>query len=127
MRSRGDRDDRLRRALLVILLTLGVALGGSAAPAQATPNYDWPGMKKCGTFKAEDYRIWVYAKHVSCRKARRIQKEYWIAPDSRKVIHNGGSGADGWVKLKRYPGWRCGSGAGGGDCVRGNKYAGYQN
>ena len=117
---------RLRRAFNRGLLGVGIAFALNANPAHSTPNYDWPGMKKCGTFQAE-YRIWVYAKRMSCRKARRIQKEYWLGPDSRKVIHNGGSGANGYVTLKRYPGWRCGSGAGGGSCTRMNRSASYQN
>ena len=110
------------RAVVVALVA-----GATALPAaHATPNYDWPGMKKCGTFEA-GYRIWVYAKHMRCRNARRVQREYWLAPADRRVVHNGGSGAFGWVTLKRYPGWRCSSGAGGGSCRHGEKIAGYQN
>jgi hypothetical protein len=112
----------LARANVVVLLVATAALPA----AHATPNYDWPGMKRCGTFQAQ-YRIWVYAKNMRCRSARRIQKEYWLAPADRRVVHNGGSGALGWVTLTRYPGWRCSSGAGGGSCRRGEKIAGYQN
>jgi len=114
----------LIKLLTAASITIALAFGASAA--HSTPNYDWPGMKKCGTFDA-GLTIWVYAKHVSCKTARRIQKEYWLGPKSRKIIHNGGSGAAGWVKLKRYPGWTCTSGSGGGGCSRGNKLAGYQN
>ena len=113
------------RAVAVAICSATCVLG-AALPAQAGSRWDWPGMTKCGTFKA-DYTIHVYAKHISCSKARRIQKEYWLGPDSRKVIHNGGSGASGWVTLKRYPGWRCGSGSGGGSCTRGGRMAAYQN
>ena len=111
-------------------LASGAAVAGLAlavSPAGATPNYDWPGMKKCGTFKAQSLTIYVYAKNIKCVSARRIQKEYWLAPKSRKVVHNGGTGASGWVTLKRYPGWRCTSGSGGGGCNRGKKSASYQN
>jgi hypothetical protein len=117
---------RLRDLLLIGLVIAAVTLSVSGGTAHATPNYDWPGMKKCGTFKAE-YRIWVYAKHITCRTARRIQKEYWLGPDSRKVVYNGGTGAGGWITLKRFPGWKCTSGAGGGGCSRGRKSASYQN
>jgi len=103
-----------------------IALLTAAAPAAATPNYDWPGMKKCGTFQAS-IKIYVYAKNIKCKTARRIQIEFWRGPKSRRVVHNGGTGADGWVALKRYPGWRCTSGSGGGGCSRGKKTAGYQN
>lgn len=118
-----------RRALRRLLAGPMVACLGLVllVPAtHATPDYDWPGMKKCGIFQA-DYTIWVYAKHIPCRRARRIQKEYWLAPADRKVVHHGGTGASGWVTLKRYPGWRCTSGSGGGQCTRGEKIAGYQN
>lgn len=101
-----------------------LALAGVAA---ATPGYDWPGMTKCGSFEAS-YRIYVYANDdLRCRKARRIMRELWFGPERRKVRVNGGTGADGYVRLKRYPGWRCTSGAGGGACERGRKVAGYQN
>jgi hypothetical protein len=114
----------LTRGLISSAIVIVLALSASAA--HSTPNYDWPGMKKCGTFQAE-YKIWVYAKHIPCSTARRIQKEYWLAPKSRKVIHNGGTGAAGWITLERFPGWKCASGAGGGACQRGGKVAGYQN
>ena len=84
----------VRRPLLATVLALACSGALPATSAIATPNYDWPGMKKCGTFQAK-YKIWVYAQHVSCRTARRIQKEYWLAPDSRRVVHNGGTGAGG--------------------------------
>lgn len=114
-----------RRAALIAALLVGLA-AASGSMAVATPNYDWPGMRKCGTFEA-GYKIWVYAKHITCRRARRIQKEYWLAPARRRVVHHGGTGAFGWVTLKRYPGWRCTSGAGGGNCQKGKRFASYQN
>jgi hypothetical protein len=107
-------------------LAAAIALLTFAAPAAATPDYDWPGMKKCGTFRASS-TIYVYAKNITCKTARRIQIEFWRGPKRRQVVHNGGTGADGWITLKRYPRWRCTSGSGGGGCSRGNKTAGYQN
>lgn len=85
-----------------------------------------PEYKFCGAFNAE-YRIQVYETHMSCDRAIKIQKEYWRGPDERKVIVNGGSGAAGYVLLKRFPGWKCTSGAGGGACRKGRKAAAYQN
>jgi hypothetical protein len=114
---------RFKPRLLLLALAASVLLA-SQSVAYATP-YDWPGMKKCGPFQAE-YKIWVYAKNMRCAKARLIQKEYWLGPDSEKVVVDGGSGAEGYVFLKRFPGWRCGSGAGGGSCTKGRKIAGYQ-
>jgi hypothetical protein len=85
-----------------------------------------PGTRRCGTFRSS-YRIHVYAKKISCKKARRIQKTYWRGPDSGRVVHNGGTGAYGWITLKKFPGYRCTSGAGGGVCKKGNKEAWYLN
>jgi hypothetical protein len=111
-------------ATLLILLGL-VASSGVTSSASAAGPYG-PGYKYCGSFKA-GYHIRVYATHLSCRKAVDIQKEYWLGPRHRKVVVNGGSGAFGYVLLKRYPGWRCGSGAGGGQCTKGKASAAYQD
>jgi hypothetical protein len=120
------RSMRTSRYLTYVALAVATTLLTFAGTAAATPNYDWPGMKKCGTFKAGS-KIYVYAKNITCKKARRIQIEYWRGPKSRRVVHNGGTGAAGWITLKRYPGWRCTSGSGGGGCSRGDKSASYQN
>jgi hypothetical protein len=81
------------------------------------------GYKGCGSFQAR-YIIHVYAKHVSCRKARRVQKEYWLAPESKKELV-GPDEYNGYVRLKRFPGWHCTSGAMAGACVKGRREAGY--
>jgi hypothetical protein len=84
-------------------------------------------MKKCGSFKAKGYRIYVYAnKRLSCERARRVMKARW-GPSSGIVTHNGGTGASGWITLKKYPGWKCYSGAGGGTCRKSKAVAGYQS
>jgi hypothetical protein len=120
------RFPKMRQMCGAAALVIAISLGLSGV-ALGTPGYDWPGMSKCGSFKAS-YRIYVYANdHLRCAKARRIMKEYWLGPESRKVIVNGGTGASGYVKLKRYKGWRCFSGAGGGTCRHGRAVAGYQN
>jgi hypothetical protein len=100
-----------------------------AGPAAAWPGpdgaYDWPGMKKCGSFPAE-YRIYVYAnKRVGCGKARKVMKAWWLGKPGTVVEHDGPTG--GYVTLKRFPGWRCDSGAGGGGCRKGRRVAAYQN
>jgi len=43
----------------------------------------------------------MYAKNIKCKTARRIQIEYLRGPKSRRVVHNGGTGAGGWITLKR--------------------------
>jgi hypothetical protein len=115
-------------ALAVSVTAFAGPVEGSGHAAAPGPNgaYDWPGMKKCGSFQA-DYRIYVYAnKHLRCKKATRIMRAFW-GPDSGLVLHNGGSGASGWVTLKKHPGWKCYSGSGGGTCRKGRATAGYQN
>jgi hypothetical protein len=119
---------RTSRATIWVL-ALAASAAAFAGPAAAWPGpdgaYDWPGMKKCGSFPAS-YRIYVYAnKHVGCRKARKVMKAWWLGKPGTVVEHDGPTG--GYVTLKRFPGWRCDSGAGGGACRKGRRVAGYQN
>ena len=112
--------------LLAALVALALAaLASGPAPAGAAGPYG-PEYRSCGTFRAT-YKIHVYETNTTCRRARRIQKEYWLAPERRKVAVNGGYGADGYFRLKRFPGWRCSSGSGGGACIKGEMVAAYQN
>ncbi len=107
--------------MAVLALGLVAPAGGSATTAS-----EWgPGFKACGSFHA-GYRIQVFAKDVGCAKARRIQKEYWLGPPSRQIAHIPKVGPE-VVRLKRFPGWRCVSGTGGGTCIKGRKVAGYSD
>ena len=119
----------MRVAVVAVSAALAVGLGAGGGVATAGPDgaYDWPGMKKCGSFKAKGYRIYVYAnKRLSCKRARRVMRARW-GPSSGIVTHNGGTGASGWITLKKYPGWKCYSGAGGGTCRKRKAVAGYQS
>lgn len=102
---------------MVCVLALAPAGGASASSSP------WPGYRKCGSFQAR-YRIHVYARHVSCHTARRVEKEYWLAPESEKELV-GPDSYNGYVRLKRFPGWRCTSGAMAGGCRKGRKEAPY--
>jgi hypothetical protein len=94
--------------------------------SSATTAADWgPGFKDCGSFHAE-YKIHVFARDVSCAKARRIQEEFWRGPSSRKTEVITPKGPV-YIKLKRFPGWKCSSGAGGGTCTNGKKVAAYSD
>jgi hypothetical protein len=107
---------------------LAILAVGLAAPTagSATSASDWgPGFKGCGSFHA-GYKIQVFAKDVSCAKARQIQKEYWLGPKNRKVEIVPAQGPPE-VRLKRFPGWRCHSGTGGGTCTKGTKVAAYSD
>jgi hypothetical protein len=112
--------NRLRAAAAIVatvVMGLVAPAGGSATGAS-----DWgPGFKACGSFHAE-YKVQVFAKDVNCAKARRIQKEYWLAPKSRTIEI-----VPPEVRLKRFPGWRCFSGTGGGTCTKGDKVAAYSD
>jgi hypothetical protein len=107
----------------VVLLAL-VWLGGLLAlPGQGDAFTVLAGYKSCRSFQAP-YTIHVVAKHVSRRTAIKVQKEYWLAPESEKELV-GPDEYNGYVRLKRFPGWRCTSGAIAGACVKGRKEAAY--
>lgn len=116
------------RGLLALLTTALVA--ASLTPAAAAPvsgkHPSWPGLHYCGSFQS-DYKIYVYKKGITCRKAMRIQREYWNGKRADRVTVNGGTGAAGYTVLKKFPGWKCGSGSGGGSCNKGKATAAYQN
>jgi hypothetical protein len=115
----GPRRSR-RAAAVAVLLVLFVA----ACLPQAGDAFTVPaGYKGCGSFKAR-YTIHVFVKHVSCRIALRVQKEYWLAPEDEKELV-GPDEYNGYVRLKRFPGWRCTSGAMAGACAKGRKEAAY--
>lgn len=109
---------------LLAALSLLLGLIGAASPGSAPGSYY--GFHYCTSFRAS-HPVRVYEQHMPCRKAVRIQKEYWLAPSSRKVVVNGGVGARGYVLLKRFPGWKCTAGSGGGECAKGRKVALYQD
>lgn len=119
---------RLAFAVAAVLATAGVATASAADPPISHTQHASYKIDHgfCVSFKA-GYWIDVYAANMSCTKAFQIQKEYWLGPKSRKRVFHGGTGAMGYVLLKRYPGWKCTSGSGGGACTKGNKSAGYQN
>lgn len=106
---------------------MAILVLGLVAPtlSSATTVADWgPGFKGCGSF--DTGHVHVFAENIGCTKARRIQKEYWLAPKSRTVEVTPPSGPPE-VRLKRFPGWICASGSGGGSCVKGDKVAAYSD
>jgi hypothetical protein len=117
------------RATLLATLASVVALGATV-PATADDPYWGPGYTSCGRMtmhsrEAGTVKLYIATRHATCNTAVKIQREYWTAPKSRLKIVNGGSGASGYVLLKRYPGWKCTSGAGG--CSRGKRTAAYSH
>lgn len=112
---------RLLCALVVIVTGFAVLLLVPARSAAETPF--GPHYRSCGSFHAE-YKINVYASRVNCRRAMRIQREFWLAPPDRIVEVYRRRGPQ-LILLKRFPGWKCFSGAGGGGCHKGRKVAAY--
>ena len=112
------------RRLRIIACAVLVALSVPAATDFALAAPHVPGMKYCGSFNAKSLRIYVYANgHVTCAKSRRVQKAYWRG----KTVYHDCSPACAYSTLKRYPGWRCNSGAGGGDCRKRKKVSHYES
>ncbi|WP_217925002.1 hypothetical protein [Miltoncostaea oceani] len=113
---------------LVALLGASIFLAVSPSDAEGhrAVNYWGADYKSCGSFETS-YHTHVYAKGIKCRLAVRLQKEYWNAPARFKVIVNGGSGAEGYTRLRRFPGWICRSGSGGGSCAKGKRVSAYSN
>lgn len=96
-------------AVLQSLLLLGVCLAGVASA-----------HKRCGSFLIADgdFRITVFKSGpTTCRTATRVLKEF---KKYQRIV-----GDDEPYGLKRYPGWRCYEGAGGGNCLNGRKTALY--
>jgi hypothetical protein len=82
------------------------------------------GYQVCKSFQAGGATIYVSAKHLRCKKAGKVLREYFLAPESQKEVVGPGA-YNGYVRLKRFPGWRCTSGAGAGGCRKGRKMAAY--
>lgn len=120
--SLGSRACAALFATSIALLGLATVIDGPPAASAAGPY--GPSYRSCGSFQAE-YHIRVYETHMSCHRAVRSQKEYWLAPPTRTVEVN--HGGRPYVLLKRFPGWKCFSGAGGGTCNKGRKVAAYQD
>ena len=109
-------------SLLILALTFLAPTVTSATTAA-----DWgPGFKACGSFRDGGGTIHVFAKDISCAKSRRIQKALWLRPRSGWITHIPKVGPEK-IRLKRFPGYVCVSGTGGGTCIKGEKVSAYSN
>jgi len=121
----------VRHFSTLLIATILLALLAFGAPTSTAADPYWgPAYRACGrqTFHSHEQgtvRVYVAEQHTTCKTARKIQREYWTAPNSRLTIIAGGTGAAGYVLLKRYPGWKCTSGAGAGSCQKSRRFAGY--
>jgi hypothetical protein len=105
----------VKKALLLVVLV--VALSSEAVPASAHSSHYLDGYSHCGpVHNGTGAKIWVSAQGVSCGLARRVDHEFYFGPEDRKRHHGGSTVEQSWWTLKRFPGWRCGEGTGGGSC-----------
>jgi len=113
------------RWLMAALIALTLLLGPTVQSASA---WTWPGMTLCGTMRVSwvpGHRIIYYAHGIHCATARAIEYEIFLAPASHRVVHNAQS-RNAWTGLRRFKGWRCYFGAGGGQCIKGRMQSGFQ-
>jgi hypothetical protein len=115
----------MRRTLAIgiALLLLGAVL---LAPGAASGAGYWgPGFKICRALRTHGEKLYVSAQNLPCGKAIRLTKAYWFSPPGQTELV-GESEYNGYVRLKRFPGWRCNSGAGGaGGCHKGRQFAAF--
>jgi hypothetical protein len=103
---------------LTAALALALALVAPAGAASA---------KTCGTF-THGYHYEVSASGgVSCRSALRIVKSFIRSNASWKKHSIDDTTAGTYYTNRRYKGWRCAEGSGGGSCHRGKRTASYTN
>ncbi len=95
---------RWRAAIGVVLGGLALALAPTAAATHG-----------CGLVRADSgtLAVDVFRGHARCSLAKRVIRIYFSGGGER---HDGGSTATSYAIIGR---WRCGSGTGGGGCIRG--------
>jgi hypothetical protein len=120
----GEAPRWFSRRILAVTGLVAYALTLSLPAHAVAAGYWGPGFRICHSFVDRRGSIYVSARHVSCRKAVRVEREYWLAPKRRKELV-GPDEYNGYVRLKRFPGWRCTSGAGAGGCRKGRHEAVY--
>jgi hypothetical protein len=109
---------RIPRGVLEDFFGEGYCAGYASSPARVGS------MRKCGWMHGRNHwKAKITATYMRCRKARRILR-YWFEDGPGVHYHPEGSE---WWNLDRYPGWRCGFGAGAGACSKGRRIAGYQS
>lgn len=107
--------------LVVTAAVLAATNGGAVASPVAHV-----AARQCGSLYDSQYQYKVTAKRVSCKFARRIVRSYRVNLRRGWRSNGGDSLASRVWTSKRYPGWGCGDGSGGGLCFRGSKSAGWE-
>jgi hypothetical protein len=112
-----------------VLVTSAVLLVLAASAAGATPAHPGalpPANRYCATIRYSELPTDLYAKGLSCGLAVRVLRAWLVGPRSGVIEVDGGSGGfRGYDRLRSYPGFQCGSGAGGGWCTKHEQTASY--
>ena len=110
-----------RGALLLVLVAVAAVAPGALATAAPTGHADGATVahaaRACDGFRLHGLRFHVTVERgpVSCRTARRVLRRFLAGGG---VKHGGPSSAETYWTLGR---WKCGTGAGGGGCIRGGR------
>jgi hypothetical protein len=105
-----------RWAALALALLAFLALPIAGAGATSVDYPFGPDFRHCGPVRGGDsFAIHVSAKKLACPRAKRVVREFYFGTERRKR-HHGPENYNGWWTLKRFPGWRCTEGTGGGGC-----------
>lgn len=96
---------------LLLCLAIAVATVVRVAPAVGAS------QRSCGSTGTSKYSFKVYAKGpVKCRNAKELGRSFSSLKGFKK--HGGPYVANTYYTSRRWPGWKCGYGAGGGGCTK---------
>lgn len=89
-----------------------------AQDSQTSPERPSTERQRCGRF-TDRYRFTVTKEgEVSCADAEDLAQDF--VADRDRVEHRGESAATTYYTFPQWPGWKCGTGAGGGGCMNGS-------
>jgi hypothetical protein len=115
------------RTLLTAAVLVGALLVAAPARAADVTSPTASAAKACGSF-SHTYRYRVSASGgLKCVSAMRIVKSFIRSHSSWREHTTDGTVAGTYYTNRKYKGWRCFEGSGGGSCSRGKRTAGYQN
>jgi hypothetical protein len=95
-------------AALLLLVPVAAPAGNAPAPVTAAAKRSC----KSVTARGRRFRVVINRGAVSCRLARNVLRDFM---SGKGIKHGGPSSAETYWTLR---GWKCGTGAGGGGCIR---------
>lgn len=113
-------------ALAAVAITVPTV---SASTASAhSPEASAAASKRCGSFVESSLRYTVSRSGpVRCAFALRIVKSFVGSHSAWRRVSIDGTVAGTHYTNRRYRGWKCFEGSGGGGCTKGRRSVGYQN